>query len=290
MEVSNKDLEKELDDPENDGNEGIENEMSTQDGLFSCPAEGCIKTFQKHSNLEYHLSFGKCQLMKERNTLLDRAKMLYHEKLSEGTGKQPHLPQSASSVTRTTTSKSLEKGWALKASKSGKRFNDNQVTYLNEKFAIGQATGLKAEPEQVARDMRRAKMENGGRRFKYEEFLSSQQVKSYFSRKVAKIKQVGESGVETVDDKAIEDQGAYTAARDNILRECQITHPVLYDTYNLCGMQSKKKLNRLSVALLRQICIYFDLKVDGLPDKRKAPYITLISDLVETCSCGGKVD
>ena len=45
--------------------------------LFSCPNEGCVKTYQRHSNLEKHLEVGKCQLQLEKETLLDKAKTSY---------------------------------------------------------------------------------------------------------------------------------------------------------------------------------------------------------------------
>jgi hypothetical protein len=137
-----------------DEEESKETEMSTQeDGIFSCPIEGCIKTFQRHYNLESHMSYRKCQLVTERNTLLDKAKILYQQKLSEGASEQPHIAAvMKASVSRRT---SLAQGWALKTSKTGKRFNINQKKYMDEKFALGQETGHKADPEQVARDMRR---------------------------------------------------------------------------------------------------------------------------------------
>ena len=68
-------------------------------------------------------------------------------------------------------------GWALRASKRSKHFNENQKNYLDEKFKLGQETGYKEDPSQVASDMRRAKNENGERRFAVGEFLSPQQIK-----------------------------------------------------------------------------------------------------------------
>ena len=162
---------------------------------------------------------------------------------------------------------------------------------MDEKFALGQGTGIKADPEQVARDMRRAKMENGSRRFKYEEFLTPQQIKSYFSRSAAKIKSGKSATAEAVDNEASEDQSTYSSARDHILQECQILHPIIYDTYNICHMHAKGTLRkRLSVALLRYICVFFELEVDGLSQSRKDPYIALISKFVQGCTCGGKSD
>ena len=52
--------------------------------------------------------------------------------------------------------------------------------------------------------MRRAKNENGERRFAVDEFLSPQQIKSYFSRSVAKINQarsVAEIDVPATDEE-----------------------------------------------------------------------------------------
>ena len=42
--------------------------------LFSCPNEGCVKMYERHSSLEKHVSFGKRRLIPEKETLLDKAK------------------------------------------------------------------------------------------------------------------------------------------------------------------------------------------------------------------------
>ena len=254
-----------------------------EDGLFSCPTEGCVLTYQKHSNLEKHMFYGKCKLVTERETLLDQAKIMYHKKLLEGASQQPHI--AAASKTTSSTAKSLEQGWALKSSKGGKRFNVNQKSYLDDKFQLGQDTGHKADPTQVARDLRHAKRDNGDRRFKYDEFLTPQQIKSYFSRKAAKLKYKDDAAT---DNKAIEDQRSYSSAREQIIQEIHIQHPIIYDTYELCHMYKTEKIKKLSIALLRHICVYFDFDVSDLPERRKAPYIALISQLVLSCSCGGK--
>ena len=66
----------------------------------------------------------------------------------------------------------LSEGWALRASKKSTHFNENQENCLDEKFKLGQETGYKEDPSQVASDMRRAKNENGENRFAVGEFLS----------------------------------------------------------------------------------------------------------------------
>ena len=133
-------------------------------------------------------------------------------------------------------------------SKKSAHFNENQKNYFDEKFKLGQETGYKEDPSQVASDMRRAKNENGERRFAVGEFLSPQQIKSYFSRSAAKIKQA--ESVAEIDVPAIDEEMAYSSAHDKIIQECQLSHPILYDTYNLCQLYATNKLTRLSISFL----------------------------------------
>ena len=114
-------------------------------------------------------------------------KVLYAQKLSEGTTEEPSM-QSVTAGKQSETS--LSQGWVIRQTKKAARFNENQRSYLDEKFLIGQSTGIKADPSQFARDLRNARTERGKRRFSIDEFLTPQQIKSYFSRKTAKTKQV----------------------------------------------------------------------------------------------------
>ncbi|KAK3745370.1 hypothetical protein QZH41_001408 [Actinostola sp. cb2023] len=141
--------------------------VSKNNGLFSCPCQGCVSTFQKHSSLEYHILYGKCKLLEEKHTLLDKAKILYSQKFSEGTSAHPLL---SSSTASTSCAVHTSQGWALKRTKKSARFNDNQKRYLEETFRLGQETGHKANPSQVAHDLRHAKYDNGERRFGVSEF------------------------------------------------------------------------------------------------------------------------
>ena len=170
-----------IEDGSKDGDEDEEalNLLVKNNALFLCPSEGCVCTFQKHSSLEYHILYGKCKLLKERNTLLDQAKLLYVQKMSEGTSTQPTISGTSTNVQ---SAEPLPQGWALKQSKKNTRFNDNQKAYLDERFKISQTTGIKADPLQVSHDFRHARTENGERRFTINEYFSPQQIRSYFSR------------------------------------------------------------------------------------------------------------
>jgi hypothetical protein len=74
----------------------------------------------------------------------------------------------------------------LRQTKKAARFNENQWRYIDEKFDIGWTSGIKADPAQVARNLRHVRNDNGDRRFNIDEFITPQQIKSYFSRKPAK--------------------------------------------------------------------------------------------------------
>ena len=192
------------------------------------------------------ICYGKRGLRKENLTVLDQAKDLYAQKLSEGTTEQPSM-QSVTAGKQCETS--LSQGWAIRQTKKAARFNENQRSYLDEKFLFRQSTGIKADPSQVARDLRNARTESGKRRFSIDEFLTPQQIKSYFSRIAAKTKQVVAD--EEATELAQKDQQTYSSARETIIRECQIEHPILCDTYDVCKLYSEEKLTKPNLALLR---------------------------------------
>ena len=159
---------------------------------------------------------------------------------------------------------------------------------MGDKFRIGQETGHKADPEQVAREMRYARNERGERRFKVDEFLTAGQIQSFFSRTAAKLRHAAtpaeDDEEEDTDNQAAEDEEAFLITRNTILMQCTPVHPIVYDTWNLCAMSSTKKLSKLTVAQFREICYHFNME-DTSPRHRKKPYLDFISELVAACSC-----
>ena len=131
--------------------------------------------------------------------------------------------------------------------------------------------------------MRYARDEGGNRRFTIDEFLTPQQVTSFFSRMASKLKNKHEEILKE-DTTAAEDQAAYSSTRTNILENCQLIHPIVYDSFNLCSLNASNGFKRLSVNMLRMMCEYFDLDIANIPRSRKAPYMQLLSNLVQTCS------
>lgn len=134
--------------------------------------------YQRHSGLEKHLLFGQCKMVPERCTLLDAAKKKYHALLVEGS--REAVSAALEQVDLSASTNTLPEGWALKTTKKFHRFSYTQKKYLEDKFNLGQATGQKQDPIYVARDMRFAKKMDGSKLFKRDEYLTTQQVQSFF--------------------------------------------------------------------------------------------------------------
>lgn len=139
---------------------------------------------------------GNCDIKEEKLSLSDRSKTLYAQKLEDGKLEVSFTKHSAQ-TTNISTSK-LKKGWALKVPKPKTLFTEDQKLYLQEKFNIGKTTGRKEDPAKVAEDMRHVK-KNGVNRFPRAQFLTSQQIASFFSRLVQKEKKLDEEDLEAVD-------------------------------------------------------------------------------------------
>ena len=66
------------------------------------------------------------------------------------------------------------------------------------------------------------------------------------------------------DRVAAEDEKAYSNTRCNVINECQLMHPIVYDSYNLCNLVAKNNLKKFSVSLLRVICEHFHIDVSAI--------------------------
>lgn len=149
--------------------------------LFSFPEEGCTKSYQRYSSLLNHIECGLHKFSLECETLYDRAIMGYASRLEQGATAIPELGLGKEVRITAPSAPSLPIGWALKCSRArSARFSTKQKEYLSAKFQIGERTGLKADPASVATALRKAKDVNGERLFDSTEFLTAQQVASFF--------------------------------------------------------------------------------------------------------------
>ena len=249
-------------------------------GAFPCPQDGCVRLFQRLSNLERHLSFEKCTKVLERLSLMDLSKTGYASLLDEGAVAMPTLLPTS---TFTAVTPVPQEGWALKETKKAYLFNGKQRSYLEAKFSIGQATGRKFDGEIVAKEMRHALGSDGRRLFKSSEFLTVQQITSYFFRLSAKVRQ---QVVTTEEDIcAVAEEANFHKSREDILLAMNLEHPIVFDQYNICDLVRDNRLKNLKLGLLQMLCEKFNLQGSVTDCRKKASHIDALADLVSGCSC-----
>lgn len=257
-------------------------------GLFSCPEEGCIKRYQRFSSLQTHLDCGRHHLAIENASLFDRAIVGYSERLDVQLGSVPNIPTELSEV-RSVENLLLPMGWALRSSQVKRtRFTANQKDYLTKKFDLGEISGRKSDPESVARAMMAARDSEGNRLFTSAEFLTSQQVASFFSRLAAKRRLP--DGTSGSDEEAAdaETESALQELSNAVMREVSLEHPIVYDCYNICDLISSSKLSSFSIQMLKEFCIFFEIDTSHVKVRRKKPYLDLLVAFGKDCSCQKK--
>jgi len=253
--------------------------------LYTCHQEGCTKIFHRLGNLERHLSLEKCERVEERRSLMDLAKLEYAKLLEEGVGTIPTLSATTTSDGMPTHRK-LDEGWSLKKTAKSYRFNEKQRNYLLAKFNIGAITGRKANPDAVAKEMRRSIGPDGKRLFLVTEFLSAQQIKSFFARQAAKQSSTTSQPQTENDIVAQQEENNFSSAQLEVLSHLQAEHPVVYDHYNICELSHANMLSQLKLPVLKLICQELELQCNSDQDsRRKATYISLLQEMVNDCTC-----
>lgn len=76
----------------------------------------------------------------------------------------------------------LDQGWALRKVKSPKRFSQDVKDFLLQLFLEGEESGIKSDPATVSCMMKSMRAADGKKRFPSSDWLTTQQVSSYFSR------------------------------------------------------------------------------------------------------------
>ena len=222
----------------------------------------------------------KCDQSLEKLSLHDHAKVEYKALLEEGVGVLPNW--SPVLTGKTAALQIVKEGWALRANKKACRFNESQKKYLSAKFNIGQATGRKMDADSVAKDMRRALGTDGVRLFKVSEFLTSQQITSYFSRLALRVRQ---QSPDSDDIQAAEEENNFASMRQVAVSSIQLQHPLEFNQYDICKMSNEGTLKQLKLGMLHQMCQDLELDVPVPQVRRKAPYLSLLNEATSKCSC-----
>ncbi|CAF3310118.1 unnamed protein product [Rotaria sp. Silwood2] len=156
--------------------------------LFDCPHPKCIKQFRRYFNLEKHLTIGKHVFMQTTVPLLDRAKLLYKELIDNDSNRISISLNQFNNLISTTTSSIgtiRSQGWALPQKKPPTHYSSDVVNFLESAFNEGVVTDNKWDPAALSQEMVFAQL-NGQPRFNENDFLSPEQIKTYFSKLKAK--------------------------------------------------------------------------------------------------------
>ena len=156
------------------------------------------------------------------------------------------------------------------------------VQNKDAKFEIGRVIGRKLNGEFVARQMRRAQGEDGKRLFNISEFLSHQQISSYFSRHAAKLKG---TPIDENDQDAYEEEINFATVKISALQSIELEHPITYDQYNICIMAADDTLKKLKLVMLQNMCKHLELDIPKKQIRAKAPYEKLLKEAVNRCTC-----
>ena len=68
-----------------------------------------------------------------------------------------------------------------------------------------------------------------------------------------------------------------------VLGKIGLTHPILYDIYDLCTLSRDGKLPSFKVPMLREMCKHFDLSVRS--KDTKAVLLSKMKEMISECSC-----
>lgn len=258
--------------------------------LFECSVPGCVESFETFGQLELHLDVGKHTV--SRVSQYDAIRRDWALKFSsvdtadvkscssDSKGSKP-LPGDIADAPP------LQTGWALSKPRSNVRFSQKVKEYLTARFSLGERSGRKADPAQVAVDMRNAKNESNERLFTRTEWMTKTQVQSFFSRLAATRRKdqgmVGISPDQEEDAECLQEDANRQDLIEKVNTQLNVSHPICYDKFDLCERYHSNTLQEFSVAMLKIICGHFEIPVKWR-DKKKV-LIDKLSEMIRKCEC-----
>jgi hypothetical protein len=259
--------------------------------LFECSVVGCEDAFETFAQLQLHLDVSKHNI--GRVNQYDQIKRDWALKFSSvdvtnaKSSYSSDFNERQKSQESSTAGSRLQKGWALSKPRSNVRFSQKVKDYLTARFNLGERTGRKADPTQVVLDMRSAKDESNERLFTRTEWLTKIQIQGFFSRlAAARRKQQGLIGLsedQEEDVLCLQEESERQNLMKLLNQQINVSHPICYDTYDLCERYHSETLNKFDVAMLKTICSHFEISFKSRD--RKQALVDKISDMVNDCEC-----
>ena len=266
-----------------------DDEGARDNSLFMCPESCCSSEFSTAEELQDHIHFGEHDMKVSPESMYDRLKRNWAAKFLSITleSKLSFTAEEATGSEQLPAELQEEPcglGWALQKPRGGgARFSENVKSYLTAKFDFGEDTGRKADPTQVAADMRVARNTDGERKFQRSEWLSNSQIQRFFSRLAASKRRTNKQELEDDDDhddSLDEAEVAYLAEKERhleveeVVSKIGLVYPITHDGYDICELAKLHALSNLTVPKLKAMCVNLHL-----PFKAKDVKTTLINKL-----------
>ena len=195
--------------------------MSTKG--FYCPETCCVKVFLSDDALQKHIDTGKHLYRLQKESAYDTVKQKWAMKCTTvGFNKESKDPASQGETKGTKAiPKTSKMGWALKRPASRTRFSKPIKDFLLKTFLTGEETGRKADPADVATQIKSMRSSDGKQKlFDKSQWLSAQQIKNYFSR-LSVLNKGGKLLLPQSEEEEDEDAAMIEEALDrNALFEC----------------------------------------------------------------------
>ena len=265
---------------------------ASKNQVFYCDTPGCVLTFGSENDAQAHMDTGEHTLVLERESAYDSVRRKWAQHVTEVVSRT--VEPSTSTLLPGVYPSSCDddavplQGWALKGQKTATKTSENVKAFLIAKFNEGLRSGQKANPADVSKEMQEARDSKGLPRFSSEEWKTTRQISSFFSRQKSSDKvAVAVDDDEILDDddfRSLEDHCVAKNLREEVYDTVDIQHPLSFEGRNICLMAKDKKLKKLKVSELKDICAKFVLPTEG-NQQRKITFIDAIEDLVNCCSC-----
>ena len=254
--------------------------------IYSCQEAGCVLTFKTQAEADNHMDTGKHRLEEDCESTYDRIRRKWAGMVT-GVTFAPDLPSTSLQGGESSSAAHKPLGWALKVTKRPTRITDNVKTFLMEKFEEGVRTGNKADPVQVAREMKTLRNEDGQPTFKPEEWRTAQQISSLFSRQTAaqRHRAVDAEEIPDEDIEAAESEMALATLRSLVMNDMgKPGHPIAVGDRNICELVRTNRLRSFKLAVLKEMCEQLHLTTTG-PLSRKKTFFEAIEAFSESCTC-----
>ena len=258
--------------------------------LFECSVIGCVEAFETFGELELHLDLGKHTVNKvnqydaiRRDWALKFSSVEAADTKSCLSDSKKPSPLSGDIAAIST----LKTGWALSKLRSNVRFSQNIKEYLTARFTLIERTGCKADPAQVPVDLQNAKTDSNERLFTRTEWMTKTQVQSFFSQLAAtRHKDQGMVRIspdQEEDTQCLQEDSNRQELIHKVNKQLNVSHPICYDTYDLCEHYLSNTLQEFNVAMLKTICNHFETPTKS-KDKKKV-LMDKLSEMISKCQC-----